>query len=646
MAPRPTSSLAQHVDQCVDQCVDQSGSSCDEATDAQGDAQVDDQRLAPYRLSGLPARASATRASAARASAIRARARRGALPRLATAVAIAFSLAACGGEGGDSDAPVAGTASSGDEAARSGAVEGAETISGEDVREHLRALSHDSMAGRAPGTEGGEMAAEYIAARFRDAGLEPVAGSYFQEVPMVGSTPLPGSAELTFEDGGTRLEPRYLDDFVVWSGDAGSGSATGEGELVFVGYGIDAPENDWNDYGVDVAGKVVMILVNDPPAPAREPGLFGGPAMTYYGRWTYKFEEAARQGAAAAFVVHSTEEAGYGWNVVRGSWSGEQFALPPDPGGAEPVAVEGWVTDDLAREVLGAAGLDFDELVERAGSRDFSPVETGVRVRTAVRSGVRSVETRNVVAMVRGAERPDEVVVVTSHYDHLGTGEAVAGDSIYNGAYDNASGTALLLEVAEAFARRERAPARSLLFIATGAEEQGLIGASWYVQNPLFPLANTVAEINVDGANLWGETDDLIAMGAERSELGAFVEARARQMGMRLEPDAEPEKGFFFRSDHFPFARAGVPALYLEHGRDYRGRPAGWGQGIQDEYTSERYHAPADEFDPSFTFEGAVQQGRIVYLTALDIAESGAWPAWNEGSEFKAARDAMRPPGG
>ena len=516
------------------------------------------------------------------------------------------------------------------------------TIRGEEIRTHMQALAHDSMAGRAPGTPGGEQAARYLADAFETAGLEPVEGSYFQAVPMVGSTPLAEGIRLTFRADGRTLRPDYLEDYVLWSGEPAAESVAAAGELVFVGYGITAPENDWDDFeGTDLTGKVALILVNDPPAPEAEPDLFGGRAMTYYGRWTYKYEEAARQGASGALIIHTTEEAGYPWSVVRGGWSGEQFALPPDPEGPAPVPVKGWLSRDAAVRVLDAAGLELDELVERAGSRTFTPVATGVTVNAAVRSRVREEETRNVVGTVEGSERPEEVVILTSHYDHLGVGEPAEGDSIYNGAYDNASGTALLLEVAEAFAALETPPERTTLFIATAAEEAGLLGAAWYVQSPLFPLANTVAEINVDGANLWGETDDLIAMGAERSELGRFVERRAAQAEVRLEPDAEPEKGYFFRSDHFPFARAGVPALYLEHGRDYRGRPEGWGQQIQEEYTAERYHAPGDEFSEEFVFDGAVQQARIVFLTAYDLARSDEFPRWNEGSEFRAARERM-----
>jgi Zn-dependent M28 family amino/carboxypeptidase len=521
-------------------------------------------------------------------------------------------------------------------------------ISGDLIQQHMQTLSNDQFQGRSPGTRGGDDAVEYLEQSFAALGLEPVDGSYRQDFPMIGSTPDSSGISLLFNTGDPRggpFEAEYLDDFVIWSGNAESGSVAGKGELVFVGYGIDAPENDWDDYGLDVSGKVVMILVNDPPAPPTEPGLFGGPAMTYYGRWTYKYEEAARQGALGAFVIHTTEEAGYGWNVVRGGWSGEQFALPADPNGPAPAAFEGWLTFSAAYDILESAGYDLDEMIDQAKDRSFRPIATGIDVEASVRSAVRRVETSNVVGLLRGSERPDEIVTVTSHYDHLGVGESVDGDSIYNGAYDNASGTGMLLALAEAFTRVDKPIDRSILFIATAAEEQGLLGGAWYTQAPLFPLSQTVAEINVDGANLWGETDDVIVQGEERSELGAFARARAAEMGLTLRPDAEPEKGFFFRSDHFPFARAGVPSLYIEHGRDFIGKPDGWGDQVMADFTANRYHGPKDEYLDDFVFDGAVQQATLVFRITLDIARDESWPNWNGDSEFRAARDAMRPGG-
>ena len=460
---------------------------------------------------------------------------------------------------------------------------------------------------------------------------------------MIGTTSIPASVELSFQGDDDTVRPAYLDDFVLNAGDPQGAPVAVDAELVFAGYGIRAPENVWDDFGeVDVAGKVLLILVNDPPAPPDEPELFGGPAMTYYGRWTYKYEEAARVGAAGALIVHDTDPAGYPWSVVRGGWSGEQFALPPDPSGPAPVPFLGWISHEAAEAALAAGGHDLGRLEQAAAARGFRAIATGVRVQAAVESTVRDVETANVVGILPGSSRPDEVITVTSHYDHFGIGEAIDGDSIYNGAYDNASGTALLIEMARAAAAIDPAPPRSLLFVATAAEEQGLLGAAWYTQVPLVPLASTVAEVNVDGANLWGETDDVIVHGAERSGLGRFARDRAAELGLTLAPDAEPEKGFFFRSDHFPFALAGVPSLWFEHGRDYRGRPPGWGDSIQADYTARHYPAPSDEFSEDFVATGAVQQGTLALRTILDVARSEEWPEWVEGGEFKSARDAMR----
>ncbi len=516
------------------------------------------------------------------------------------------------------------------------------SLSGDRIREDMRVLSSDEYLGRGSGQVGGEMASQYIADRFREMGLQPVNGSYFQTVPMVGYTTDPGSVSLTFRGSNGALSPTYMDAYVLNAGDPEATSARGAGEVVFVGYGIDAPENDWNDFaGVDVAGKFILILVNDPPAPADEPDLFGGPAMTYYGRWTYKWEEAARKGALGALIVHETEPAGYPWSVVRGGRTGEQFSLPPDPAGPEPAGMLGWVTRDVAVNLLKLGGLDFDELKARAAQRGFRAVPTGVSATASLNATVRQVETRNVVGLLPGSARPDEIITLTSHYDHFGVGEPIDGDSIYNGAYDNASGTALLIELGRAFTSLPQAPDRSLLFISTAAEEQGLLGSQWYAQSPLFPLRETVAEINMDGANLWGETDDVTVFGEERSGLGTYVRARAAELGLEIVPDQEPEKGFFFRSDHFPFAKAGVPSLYIEHGQRYRGKPEGWGKQISEDYTAHRYHAPSDEFSDDFVFDGAVQQGLLIFRTAWDIAMTDAWPNWNEGQEFKAARDQM-----
>ncbi len=515
-------------------------------------------------------------------------------------------------------------------------------ISAVEIEEHVRVLSSDFFLGRGPGHPGGDMAAEYIAQQFASMGFEAPHGSYFQKVPIIGTSPIPESVSLSFAGTTSIITPSYLDDFVLSSGRSEAENVEEEAELIFVGYGIEALENDWDDFaGVDVANKYILILVNDPPAPTGEPDLFGGMAMTYYGRWTYKYEEAARQGALGALIVHETEPAGYPWSVVRGGFSGEQFSLPPNPDGPQPAKMLGWVSSNLAREILALGGHDYDELKNLARNRGFSPLETGVTVRASLSSSTREVETSNVLGLLPGVGRPDEYITVTSHYDHFGIGEAIDGDSIYNGAYDNASGTALILAMGRALSEMRAPLERSVLFIATGAEEQGLLGAEWYVQSPLYPLEQTVAELNFDGANLWGSTTDVTIFGEERSELGDFARASALELGLTPMPDPEPQVGTFFRSDHFPFAKAGVPSLYVAHGWLFSGQPPAWGDEIRQNYTANHYHAPSDEFTEDFVFDGAVQQGMLGLLTILDIAADNGWPNWHEGQEFGAARVRM-----
>lgn len=515
-------------------------------------------------------------------------------------------------------------------------------VSADEIARHLSVLASDSLLGRGPGHLGGERAAAYIAETFAGLGLAALDGSYFQPVPIVGNTPDPATVSLSFSGRAGELRAAYLDAFVLNPGYPDAISAEGEGELVFVGYGIDAPEQGWNDFaGTDLAGKFMLVLVNDPPATPEEPGLFGGVAMTYYGRWTYKYEEAARQGALGALIVHETEPAGYPWSVVRSGFAGEQFSLPPDADAPAPAPLLGWVSLDLARAALAAGGHDFDELKARAARRGFAAVPTGVTVRAGLQARVRRLDTENVVGLLPGRTRPEEYILVTAHYDGFGVGAPVDGDSIYNGAYDNASGTAQMLALARALAEHEHRPERSVLFIATGAEEQGLLGAEWYAASPLRPLARTVATINVDGANVWGETRDVQVLGEERSELGRFVRARAADVGLTLVPESEPEVGTYFRSDHFPFARAGVPALYFKHGLDFVGRPAGWGDSVDADYTAHHYHQPSDEIGSDWRYDGAAKDATLILLTILDLAASDEWPNWHRGQEFRAARDAM-----
>ena len=502
---------------------------------------------------------------------------------------------------------------------------------------HMRFLSDDLLEGRGPGTRGIEIAAQYIAAQFQRAGFEPAVSdtSYFQRVPFVAMTP---DAQLAMRAGGRRFDLGYGDDFVAFSG-VQEPTASASGELVFVGYGVTAPEQNWDDFeDVDVTGKILLVLVNDPGK--TQAGRFRGDTLTYYGRWTYKYEEAARRGAAGAILIHTRELAGYPWGVVRSSWSGEQFELQATPG--EPrVPVKAWITWDAAARVLAAAGQDLQALYDAAQSADFRPVPTGVQVDATVRSRIRRIESSNVAGILRGSSRPDEVVVYTSHYDHLGIGDPVNGDSIYNGARDNASGTALLIALADAFARLPEPPARSILLLAVTAEEQGLLGSRYYAENPILPLTKTAANVNVDALNLWGATTDIVALGVDRSTLGPIVEQAAAAEGLTLEGDASPEQGYFFRSDQFSFVRFGVPAAYIDQGYDYVGRPAGWGEAREDEYREHDYHQPSDEYRADFDLAGAVQMGRVAFRVGYDVAQMSAFPEWLPGAEFKAIRDSM-----
>ena len=504
---------------------------------------------------------------------------------------------------------------------------------------HLRFLSSDLLEGRAPATRGGRLAAEYIASALRGSGVEPGAnGSYFQTVPIDIVAADDRSMQLT-ASGAATARLRYPDDVVVWGGSAAPASAA-RGELVFVGYGATAPEFRWDDFkNVDVRGKILLVLVNDPPASVLEPNLFGGSAMTYYGRWTYKFEEAERRGAVGALIVHTTERAGYPWHTVVGSWAKEQRMLPRDATLPPPLGVRGWITDSAASALLAKAGLDLGQLRRRAESRDFQPVATGITLDLGFRNAVEHLQSENVVGLVRGrdAKLRDEYVALSAHWDHLGIGPAVHGDSIYNGASDNASGVADMLAVARAAAQGTR-PKRSLLFVFVTAEESGLLGSQYYAEHPTVPIDQIVANLNIDGGNLLGRTRDLNVLGENKSSLGPGLDMYARSLGMRISPEAHPEQGHFYRSDHFSFAKAGVPAVSISAGDDYVGKPTGWGQQQGEEYTANRYHQPSDEYKPDLDLRGAVQLSEIVLEYARVVANGIGRPQWKPDAEFRAVR--------
>jgi len=510
-------------------------------------------------------------------------------------------------------------------------------ITAAEIDGHIRFLSSDLLEGRAPGTRGGRLTAEYLAAQLRAYGVEPGAnGSYFQPVPIDVMATQPGSVRAV-ASGKATATLRQPEDVVLWGGSAAP-QGTARGELVFVGYGATAPEYRWNDFkDADVKGKILLVLVSDPPAPPSEPTLFGGRAMTYYGRWTYKFEEAERRGAAGMLIVHRTDQAGYGWQVVVGSNSTEHRLLTRDPKLPPPLGVRGWITDSAATTLLRQAGLDMEALRKQAESRDFRPVPTGITMDLGVTSTITRVTSENVVGVVRGRDPrlSREYVALSAHWDHLGIGTPVNGDSIYNGANDNASGTATLLAIARATASQQPRPRRSLLFLFVTAEESGLLGSAYFAQSPTVPLAQIAANLNVDAIDFKGRTRDLTVMGDTKSSLGPQLAAMLRTEGMRIEPDEHPERGLFYRSDHFSLAKAGVPAVSIDAGVDVVGRPKGWGSQQAEDYTEKRYHQPSDEYRPDLDLSGVVQLGDIVYRFARRLADAPAMPTWNSDAEFR-----------
>lgn len=513
-------------------------------------------------------------------------------------------------------------------------------ITPETLRPDLQALASDEMEGRGPGSPGGDKASEYLARRFQEIGLEPgLDGGYFQEVPIVGMTPSSAVQLSVGKRRGERSTLAYRTDFVAWAGAEVPRVALKGEDLVYVGYGIDAPEFGWDDFGEeDLKGKLLVMLVNDPPS--EDPSFFGGKALTYYGRWTYKFEEAARRGAAGALLIHTDELAGYPWTVVDSSWTGEQFYLAETRKPRSSLRVEGWLTREAAANVFAAAGLDLAEMMRAAGKRGFTPKPLGLRAWVEIRSEIRRFASPNVVGVLRGSdpELADECVLFTSHYDHLGRGNPVDGDAIYNGALDNASGVATTLAVARAFATST--PSRSIVFAAVTAEESGLLGSQHYADHPVFPLSKTAATINLDRINVWGQTRNIVPLGADRSTLGEIIGAVAKELGMEVSPDPLPEKGHFFRSDHFSLAKKGVPAVFLDMGLDFVGKPSDWGQEVVEAYIARDYHQPSDEYDPGWSLAGAAQMGLFAYRVGLRAANAPEMPSWHEGDPFGRAREA------
>ncbi|MFL5524131.1 MAG: M28 family peptidase [Gemmatimonadaceae bacterium] len=517
-------------------------------------------------------------------------------------------------------------------------------ITPQEIDAHLRFLSSDLLEGRAPATRGGRLAEEYIASQLRAFGVNPGVGdtSYFQRVPIDVVKADPKSVKVT-ASGKANANLRFPEDVVVWAGSATDASSA-HGELVFVGYGASAPEYKWDDFkNVDVRGKVLLVLVNDPPASAAEPNLFGGKAMTYYGRWTYKYEEAERRGAAGMLIVHTTAAASYPWQVVVGSNSVEHRLLPRAANAPPPIGVRGWITDSAATALLAQAGLSMATLRKQAESRDFRPVSTGITIDATMQNSMQHMAANNVVGTVRGIDPKvrDEYVAYSAHWDHLGIGPVVNGDSVYNGAADNASGVAAVLAIAHAAAEGVK-PRRSQLFVFVTAEESGLLGSAYFGEHPTVPASKIVAALNMDVVTLAGKVRDLNVMGDDKSTLGPTLASMLKSEGIRLSPDAHPEAGHFYRSDHFSFAKAGIPAVSIGAGDDYVGHPLAWGQQQGEDYTAHRYHQPSDEYRADFDLSGAAQLAEIVYRLGTAIGNANTIPTWNATAEFKALRDAQR----
>ena len=511
-------------------------------------------------------------------------------------------------------------------------------ISGERIRAHVKFLSSDLLEGRGVGTRGGDLATEYIASQFALVGAKPAGdnGTYFQKVPLIGVEPQPDT-QLSAEGKNGKQTFQWLTEFVGADGRQKE-SEQFDGEAVFVGHGIVAPEYQWDDFkSVDVRGKVLVLFTNEPAS--TDPKFFAGRGLTYYGRWTYKFEQAVREGAAAVVIIHTTPTAGYGWEVVRNSWSGEDTYVKLTPGQPE-LALAGWVTEEAGGKLLAMAGRTVPELLKLADSKDFKPIPLGIRIHGSMHSKIRDVATRNVAAIVQGGDPAlaSEAVIFTAHWDHLGIGIPVNGDSIYNGAVDNSTGCAMLIEIARMWASLDPKPRRSALFLSVTAEEGGLRGSDYYATHPLIPPGKTAVDINFDGFFPFGRTKDVVVLGAERTTFWPTVQELAQRSNLVTKPDQRPEQGSYYRSDHFSLARVGIPSFSIHMGDDFVGKPAGYGQKIFDEFNSKHYHQPSDEYNDSWDCSGMEQMARFGFLLGQAAANLDKLPTWNPGEEFLAAR--------
>ena len=513
-------------------------------------------------------------------------------------------------------------------------------ITGDDFAAHLRVISSDEYDGRKPGTLGERLTTNYLIEQFKRMGLEPGnKGDWIQTVPAV-STALNGQDTLSLDvaEGGGTEKFAFGTDMVAGTLQAKADVDLKDSDIVFVGYGVDAPESQWNDFdGVDLKGKTLVILVNDPGWNGSDASLFKGREMTYYGRWTYKFEEAARKGASAAFIVHQTEPAGYAWNVVRSGWTTPRLDLPESEDPAPHLPVAGWLTQDAAQRLFAKAGKNFDDLAKQAGTRGFRAVPLDAKASIHLQSTISHSLSNNVIGMVKGSSEPGEAIVYTAHWDHLGHDPSLKGHQIYNGAIDNGTGIAALLEIAGKFAQEK--PKRSVIFAAVTMEESGLLGSKYYVAHPPFPLDKTVADINMDALPIGGATRDMAVTGLGQGDLEDLFADVLKADGRVVSGDSSPEKGHYFRSDHFNFAKAGVPALAAGGGIDMVEGGKTAGMAARDDYTKNRYHQPTDVYDMRWNFDGVTQNVKAFYALGEKLANSDVWPAWKDGSEFKAVRE-------
>jgi len=512
----------------------------------------------------------------------------------------------------------------------------APAISAEEYARHIATLSADEFEGRKPGTAGERKTVEYLVAEFKKLGLEPGNGdSFLQQVPIVEIT---AGSDARLQLGSAEL--KYMQDMVIWTKRLVPEISVADSPLVFVGHGVVAPELGWNDYaGVDMRGKTAVILINDPGFATNDPKLFRGRAMTYYGRWTYKFEEAMRQGAAGALIIHDDVPAAYPWDTVQNSWSGPQLDTVAADGNASRAAIEGWITRSAGDALLRQNGLSYEQMLQAASRPGFKPIELAQRASGSLRNAIRRSSSPNVIARLPGSKNPDEYVFYMAHWDHLGRAFGRSGDTIFNGALDNATGTAGLLTIAKAYSEMRQRPERSIVFLAVTLEESGLLGSAYYVANPVYPLNRTVAAFNMDAITWGGPTKDVTVVGYGASELEDYLVRAARRQDRVVMPEPTPENGFFFRSDHFNFAKVGVPALYIKLGVEDREKGAEWAKARNAEFTLKDYHKPSDEFRPGTDLRGGLEDITLLYDIGRTLANERRFPQWYRQSEFRAARD-------